>query len=887
MIIKKEKKKEKNFFSFNKFLYFYFFSSVIIGLFLFIVVFNSQTFELTKKKYLDYFSKGGRIEYLYLPDIAIKALKSNFYKIDKINLEINFENMLILENLRKKTLLNNQEALENSNIEFGLPESSQIPRVKANIIFKDKKYRGDIRLKGDREIHYEDKDKTSYKIELDRDQYILGIKKFSIQKPRVRNYVHEWIFHEMAKDFNIIKIKYEFVDLFVNGENRGLYVIEEGFGKELIERNERRNGPIFGIDENISLDINDPVFEIYNKKYWNKEENLPLVRAASQKLRNFFNDEIELEKVFDIEKWAAFFAVTDMSQTYHGVRLKSVKFYYNPLNGLFEPIPFDGHRTKHNYHKYHLNYDNDLLIDFVEYSLQNEINDDLSNFSNQATWIKKFFYKDNKINQNFYKLYLYNLNLISSDNYINKFLSKNLKKIEEINSHIYADYFYFDNIGSYGIGLYYFLLEDFKHQAKNIRDKLKIQRKIQVLKESKSKFVIKNYYKNYGSFFVDKFICSRNNENYEIKINKNLNNFSDTIIELPQKLTSDLKCTHVNFIDEYNKNSTLLKIDYINSKHSYDLFKKYDPQIIEKYFIKKGTNFFLIKDEIKIDQNLYIPSGFKFVIKPGQKIILTNNSFIISNSPWIIGGLGKKTIISGEKNNYGGGIYIGETNELSVIQNTEFSYLTGNKNNPEFLILGSINFHDTKIHIKNVNFKNILSEDAINIFRSKFKIQNGIYSDIASDAIDIDFSNGEINNIQFINIKNDAIDFSGSNANVYNCYFDNVNDKLISVGEKSKINISKIKAINSFVGIVSKDGSRVYSNEISFANVSIPYAAYQKKKEYDHGILIAENSNFNDFFVKSIKDKKSKVTINDKIIEIETKNILPIIYEKKLFLLDQ
>ena len=180
-----------------------------------------------------------------------------------------------------------------------------------------------------------------------------------------------------------------------------------------------------------------------------------------------------------------------------------------------------------------------------------------------------------------------------------------------------------------------------------------------------------------------------------------------------------------------------------------------------------------------------------------------------------------------------------------------------------------------------------MSEDAINIFRSKFKIQNGIYSDIASDAIDIDFSNGEINNIKFINIKNDAIDFSGSNANVYNCYFDNVNDKLISVGEKSKINISKIKAINSFVGIVSKDGSRVYSNEISFVNVSIPYAAYQKKKEYDHGILIAENSNFNDFFVKSIKDKKSKVTINDKIIEIETKNILPIIYEKKLFLLDQ
>ena len=39
--------------------------------------------------------------------------------------------------------------------------------------------------------------------------------------------------------------------------------------------------------------------------------------------------------------------------------------------------------------------------------------------------------------------------------------------------------------------------------------------------------------------------------------------------------------------------------------------------------------------------------------------MLTNNAFIISNSPWIIGGEKEKTIITGEKNNLGGGLYIG------------------------------------------------------------------------------------------------------------------------------------------------------------------------------------------------------------------------------------
>ena len=45
----------------------------------------------------------------------------------------------------------------------------------------------------------------------------------------------------MSKDLDIIKIKYEFLELYINGEDKGLYVLEEGFGKELIERNKRKD----------------------------------------------------------------------------------------------------------------------------------------------------------------------------------------------------------------------------------------------------------------------------------------------------------------------------------------------------------------------------------------------------------------------------------------------------------------------------------------------------------------------------------------------------------------------------------------------------------------------------------------------------------------------
>ena len=849
MILKKEGKKKKKY-NLNKFLFIYFFSTITVGIVLIIFTFKSQTFEQAKSKYLDLFSKGGRFEFLYLPNITFQAIKSNFSKLEKLDLEIKFNDSLILENVRN-------EAIKNGT----LPATEYNTLVNFNLIHNNTKYSGDIRLKGDRKAHFFEKEHSSYKIKLDKENYIFGLSKFSLQKPRIRNYIHEWIFHQMAKDFDIIKIKYEFLDLSINGENKGLYVLEEGFGKELIERNKRRNGPIFGFDEDLRVDEEDLIFEIYNKKYWSKKENIALAKTASQKLRDFFKKKVPLENVFDVERWAAYFAVVDMTSTYHGAFLKSVKFYYNPINGLFEPIPYDGHRLKPNYHKQHLNYDNNILIDIVELSFTEKN-------KKGWKWLQNFFYnRDGSLNSSFYNLYLKKLNQISSKKYLDKFLSENLKKIKIINSHIYSDYFYYDNSRTYGVGLYYFLLSDFFYHANNIKKKLKLKKQIQVIRNNESEFLVKNYYKNYGALSVDKLICNKNEKKVEIKITKILNNFSNTVIKLPEIQSNNLECTHMKFIEKFDKNSFVLKIDDINSKYRYKSFKNLTTSTLDKYFIKQNDKLFLIKDEIEIDENLHITKGFNVIVKPGQKILLINNAFVISESPWTIGGKNKETTITGKKNNLGGGLLILDNNKLSKIQNTNFSFLNGYNidSSSEYIIYGALNFHQTKVEINNVNFKNITSEDALNIFRSKFKISNSNYENISSDAIDIDFSDGDISSVNFKNINNDAMDFSGSNVNIYNSYLENVNDKLISGGEASNIKISKITAKNSKSGIISKDGSKVYSKNILFDGVKIPFAAYQKKKEYNYGLLVVENFDVDNFLVKFAKDEKSNIILNDVI----------------------
>ena len=41
------------------------------------------------------------------------------------------------------------------------------------------------------------------------------------------------------------------MNLFFNDNNLGVYAVEESFSKELIERQKKRNGPIFGLSENL------------------------------------------------------------------------------------------------------------------------------------------------------------------------------------------------------------------------------------------------------------------------------------------------------------------------------------------------------------------------------------------------------------------------------------------------------------------------------------------------------------------------------------------------------------------------------------------------------------------------------------------------------------
>ena len=325
------------------FLSIYFLLSISFLILFCVFIITSEFFSLKKKSIYEKIFKRGRIEYIYTPKIFFESLKSNFIKLENLDIRISAERQLIIENERAKLI----EFYNNYKLKPDLDHYEANVLLDAN---KNKDIRASISLKGFRAVHWTEKEKSSYSIKLKGDGTFLGMDEFDVNKPRARNYVHEWIFYKFAKSIGLAVPKYEFIKMSINGNRSNLYVAEEGMTNKLIERNKRRNGPIFKVTGEYTF--KDSTVEVYNKRYWQRPENKDLYIFANTKMNDFKNGKISHEDFFDMDLWARYFAMTDVLSTHHGALIKSPKFYYNSLSGKFEPIPNDGHRHLANYWKY-------------------------------------------------------------------------------------------------------------------------------------------------------------------------------------------------------------------------------------------------------------------------------------------------------------------------------------------------------------------------------------------------------------------------------------------------------------------------------------------------------------------------------------------------------
>ena len=430
-----------------------------------------------------------------------KSLKYILFKNDLENVTLN---------INQKNLYN-LELQRNNKIE-GLTE-----RVKkfsrASLNYNQRNLNIKLRVKGDRSLHWYDANQTSYRIDLRGDDRIWGLEEFSVQKPITRNYIYEYIFHKILEANKLVSLKYFFVNLSLNDTNQGIYAVEEGFSKELIERNKKRNGPIFGIEETKSLNYPQVEYDLYSKKYW-KSNHSELIKNAYIKLEQVKNKKKNIDEIFDLEKWATFFAIIDLTGNFHGSIPKSVKLYYNPVTAKFEPIGFDGHYNPNLFQNF-------LILDFIDSQ-----NRDCSYLCSEKEWYLRFLRNDE-----FNKIYLRKLKEISLDKSVQDFYKANFDSINFYNKQFLSESSKKDRVFYKGLGLYIFDQNYLFDRSKYIRSRImEIEEKLNDIdalqvnkietKDLLSKQEIETFNDNYilkTDLIIDENLYLAENKNLDIK----------------------------------------------------------------------------------------------------------------------------------------------------------------------------------------------------------------------------------------------------------------------------------------------------------------------------------------------------------------------------------
>lgn len=741
----------------------------------------------------------------------------------------------------------------------GILFTSDDDYVPAKIRYNDQVVDVRLRLKGDWTDHLKN-DKWSFRIKTKGDDTFYGMKTFSIQDPITRNYLNEWLFLKVLGRENLIALRYNFVDVTINGKHKGIYAVEEHFDKRLIEHNTYREGPIIRFNEDLFwLDASTVGMsnDMDEKSYFssdidafgtNKVMEDPVLYNqfldGKDLLESFRSGKLNTSDVFDVINTAKFFAIADLMGASHSYRWHNSRFYYNPVTSHLEPIGFDGNCWPIN----------SLVVNMEEpYHV--------SLFSDIV----------------FYERYVEELERVSQKSYIDDMF---IELDEELQSNL--------NIIHRDVPAYEFSKDMYYNNQNYIRNVLNPSKGLNAyfFNSTKNETVILEL-GNIQSMPIEILgISYKQSSIFEPKEKTNILHgmipsepvqYEKIEFVLPEGFTwsdqyiSDLKLEYKLLGHSRLRNETVYPWPHLSKDFLTNNFIRQSPNINDFDFlvVDDSTNSITVKSgNWELNRSLIIPAGYtvRWWGDEVTKIDLKNNATILSYSPIRFVGDEDHPIIITSSDSSGQGIVVMNADEMSILDNVIISNLSAPSQNG-WQLTGAITFYESPSRIDSCYIsENKAGDDMINIIRSEFEITNSLFKNSLSDTLDVDFGTGTISGSSFINSGNDALDFSGSYVLIIDSYINGTGDKGVSGGEASHINIDQMLLENCNIAIASKDQSVVNVKNINILSSDIGLTSYQKKSEFGPSEIVATLIDMNNVTIPYFIEINSRLLIDNKEI---------------------
>lgn len=208
--------------------------------------------------------------------------------------------------------------------------------------------------------------KWGFELRTRQEQQLLGMQRFYLVDPLANNWLGEWAFVRALQREGVLAARYRFVRLVFNGDDRGIYALQESFGGELATSQGRPEGVIVEFDANLlwrslahfqgderaayadtvaNLSAVDfQYFEVDTFQDATLEEDAALSEQRERAiglLRALQTGQLAASEVFDVALYGRFLALVDLWGATQGTSLVNLRYYYNPASARLEPIGFN------------------------------------------------------------------------------------------------------------------------------------------------------------------------------------------------------------------------------------------------------------------------------------------------------------------------------------------------------------------------------------------------------------------------------------------------------------------------------------------------------------------------------------------------------------------
>ncbi|MDX2245238.1 MAG: hypothetical protein SF052_00565 [Bacteroidia bacterium] len=686
-----------------------------------------------------------------------------------------------------------------------------------------------MRLKGDWLDHVRGK-KQSYRIQVKQLHTWNRMRTFSVQTPLSRDFLSEWVYHQLLQQEGLLSTRYDFIKFTLNGEPLGVYAYEEHFEKYLPEYNHRREGPIVKFDETAvwqarqqDLEKKRPVgtteggyhaFEAaeitpFQEGKTANDTVLKKQFEAAQSLLFAYKYGLKpASEIFDLEKTARYFALLDVAHAWHSLIWHNQRFYFNPLIERLEPIGFDGYTMDGAMHW--------IQRPFLGY---------------QANDKQDYFLGDMLLNlfddEAFTTHYLRELYRLSDTTILAEFLQKTEPEISRREEFIRQDFpqyqynrqFLIENAKT--IRMVFF---PFEGTSVSIRTQTKHKETqylmaankhglpLQLVGAGEKEKIMTDTFPQ--KLFLPAFIYESplSYRSFEVKANAKF-----IFFELP-----GLDSLFSAPISPWAVPGTFIQPQRLSQSFALDTTLFYEV---------KGKDLIFPAGTYTLRKNIVIPEGYRVHFSPGFRMDMVKGAAFISRSPVFARGTADIPVEIFSSDGTGQGFSVLQAQEKSILEFVVFNRLN-TLSKDGWQLTGAVTFYESPVQFRHCKFLNSQCEDALNLVRTEFDLQTSQIHQTTYDGLDVDFCKGKIVSCDFTEMKNDGMDFSGSNVEVIDCQVLGAGDKGVSVGEESTVLIQSVKVADAKTGIAAKDLSKAEVRLLILENCQTGIAAYRKKPEY-------------------------------------------------------